>query len=64
MKPGKLILNSETERYLGPDALAEVVGGCCSATGHIPCSCIPSNTAESYATDHSTSVCDGCAEQD
>lgn len=61
IKPGKLTLNWETERYLGPDALAEVTGGCCTATGHIPCSCTPSNTAMSYGTDESTSVCDTCA---
>ena len=60
-KRSKLTLNAETERYLGPEALADVYGGCCSATGYIPCSCIPANTSVSWATGGGTSACSGCA---
>lgn len=34
---------------------------CCTATGHIPCSCMLPSTATSWATGEATSACFTCA---
>lgn len=39
VKARKLSLNRETVRLLDDTALGSVVGGCCTSTGGIPCSC-------------------------